>query len=163
MRGRKVEMPTWESGQRTFQRGSAFSERANSCSAATPDANVSAPPFWVLFPSATVALSQSLSAAESKNEKRSVIVIKVFLQLWPEIPFWSQESFSFTNLLKLVHCHEIFWFGKLAFPVKNYLIIYFSLWGCSSCFSGTTNRKSQILVWEKFSFLPMSSTSENDL
>lgn len=67
----------------------------------------------------------SISAAESTREKRSVSLIKVFLQFWPEIPFWSQESFSSTNLWKLVHCHEIFWFGELAFPVKNYFMIFF--------------------------------------
>lgn len=60
MGGREEEMLTWKCRQWTFQRGSAFGMKANSCSAAASDANVSVPPLCVLFPSATVALSQSL-------------------------------------------------------------------------------------------------------
>lgn len=78
MGGRKVEMPTWESEQWTFQRGNAFGMRANSCSAAVADANISAP-FLGAFP-ISYCSTFPVSAAESTREKRPVIVIKVFLQ-----------------------------------------------------------------------------------
>lgn len=78
MRERKVEMPTWESGQWTFQRDNAFGMRANSCSAAAPDANVSAPPLGAI--PISYCSTSPISAAESTSEKRSVSVMKVFLQ-----------------------------------------------------------------------------------
>lgn len=91
MGARKVVVPPWKSGQWSFQRGNAFGMRANSCSAATPGANVSAP-LLDAFPISYCSMFP-ISAAESTSEKRSVSVIKVFLQFWPEIPFQSQESF----------------------------------------------------------------------